>query len=70
MIKIIRHGRPKYRATCKYCDCLFSFEGSDIEIMSDPPDWVEYIDCPECGGRINIVNRALYQFKQDEGIDY
>lgn len=64
MIKIIKRGHARYCMMCESCDCVFTFEGSDIKNSSNPSDWIEYIECPECGRRINIVNHAIYGFKE------
>lgn len=66
MIKIIKHGHVQYRMTCEFCDCLFSFEDSDIKFSGNQRDWIEYIECPECGHEIDIVNRAFYKFKESK----
>ena len=31
MIKVIKHGHAQYKMICKYCECVFTFEDSDIE---------------------------------------
>lgn len=64
MIKIIKRGHARYCMMCEYCNCFFTFEGSDIKNSGNPNDWIEYIKCPECGYRINIVNHAIYAFKE------
>ena len=48
MIKVIKHGHEQYRATCKYCECIFSFEDEDIQNSGCQWDWYEWITCPEC----------------------
>ena len=30
MIKVIKHGHAQYKMTCKYSECVFTFEDSDI----------------------------------------
>ena len=31
MIKVIKHGHPQYKLTCKFCGCVFTFEDEDIK---------------------------------------
>ena len=31
MIKVIKHGHAPYQMTCKNCECVFTFEDSDIK---------------------------------------
>ena len=33
MIKVIKHGHAQYKMICKYCECVFTFEDSDIEFV-------------------------------------
>ena len=48
MIKVIKHGHAQYKMTCKYCECVFTFEDSDIENNGSQRDWEEWVTCPEC----------------------
>ena len=41
-------------------------EDSDIKFSGNQRDWIEYIECPECGHEIDIVNRAFYKFKESK----
>lgn len=61
MIKVIRHGHEQYRMTCKYCECLFSFEDSDIQNNGSQRDWSEWIVCPECHRHNEITKRSKYE---------
>ena len=49
MIKIIRHGIKKYRATCPECKCIFEFDESDVEAFGPPYDRAVKLNCPDCG---------------------
>lgn len=50
MIKIIKHGHKSfYNMTCKYCDCVFTFEESDINKSGFEWNWAKWVNCPECG---------------------
>lgn len=62
MIKIIKHGHEQYRMTCKYCECLFSFEDEDIKDNGNQRDYEEWINCPECGRDNNIPIRSRFEF--------
>jgi len=62
MIKIIKHGHEQYRMTCKYCECLFSFEDEDIKSNGSQRDYEEWINCPECGRNNNISIRSRFEF--------
>ena len=57
MIKVIKHGHAQYQATCKYCECIFTFEDCDIKNNSCQWDWSEWIVCPECGRGNKIYNK-------------
>ncbi len=59
MAKIIKHSK-KYKHTCDYCGCIFSYRESEV-------DWGDYqghepnthirkyrITCPECGHRLLV----------------
>ena len=48
MIKVVKHGHAPYIMTCKNCECVFTFEDSDIQNNGCQWDWEEYIYCPEC----------------------
>lgn len=61
MIKIIKHGHAQYRMTCEYCECIFTFEDSDIQTDGNQRDWTEWIDCPECKRRNYIRQRDRYR---------
>ena len=64
MIKVIKHGHEQYRATCKYCECVFSFEDEDIRNNGSQRDWEEWITCPECNRKNEIPNRSAFKFQQ------
>jgi len=64
MIKIIKHGHAQYKATCKYCECIFSFEDSDIQNNGCQWDWCEWIICPECHRQNDISSRSAFKFHQ------
>ena len=64
MIKIIKHGHAQYKATCKYCECIFSFEDQDIQNNGCQWDWCEWVICPECHRQTEISNRSAFKFYQ------
>ena len=61
MIKIIKHGHAQYKMKCEYCECIFTFEDSDIHVSGDQRDWCEWIDCPECHRSLTIISREKYK---------
>ena len=64
MIKIIKHGHAQYKATCKYCKCIFSFEDADIQNNRCQWDWCEWVICPECHRQNDISSRSAFKFHQ------
>lgn len=62
MIKVIKSGHAQYKMTCKYCECIFSFEDNDIENTGCQWDWSEWIVCPECHRENEIVTRSAYKY--------
>lgn len=57
MIKIIKHGHAQYKLTCKYCECVFTFEDSDIKNNGCQWDLFEWITCPECNRDNEIYDK-------------
>ena len=57
MIKIIKHGHPQYKLTCRYCECVFTFEEVDIQNNSCQWDWSEWVICPECNRQNEIYDK-------------
>ena len=57
MITIIKHGHAQYNLTCKFCECVFTFEDEDIENNGSLRDWSEWIVCPECNRQNEIYSR-------------
>ena len=58
MIKIIKHGKKMFEATCNKCGCKFSYELEDIGLVIPG-----HVRCPECdtsvehqdqSGKINL----------------
>ena len=66
MIKVIKHGHAQYRMTCKYCECVFTFEDSDIENNGCQWDWSQWITCPECHRDNDIENKSVFKNHQFE----
>lgn len=64
MIKIIKHGHAQYKATCKYCECIFSFEDEDIQNSGCQWDWYEWVTCPECHRTNELSSRNAFKFHQ------
>ena len=62
MITIIKHGHPRYKMTCRYCECQFTFEDIDIHSNDAPNDYIEWIDCPDCGRFNQILERSEYKY--------
>lgn len=58
MIKVIKHGHPQYKLTCKFCECVFTFDGEDIRNNGCQWDWAEWIVCPECNRQNEIYSRS------------
>jgi hypothetical protein len=59
MIEIIKPGKleskRKISATCRKCDCVFTFTAEDADLVSDRRDGDYYaIKCPmeSCGNRV------------------
>lgn len=63
MIKIIKNGYEQYRMTCQFCECVFSFEDSDIISSGNQRDWYEWICCPGCKRKNYIERREFYKVK-------
>lgn len=61
MIKVVKHGHAPYMMTCKNCECVFTFEDSDIKNNGCQWDWEEYIYCPECKQQNTIHSRKDYK---------
>lgn len=58
MIKVIKHGHAQYELTCKFCECVFTFEDEDIENSGCQWDWAEWVVCPECNRQNEIYSRS------------
>ena len=67
MIKIIKHGHAQYKATCEYCECVFSCEDEDIQNSGCQWDWYEWITCPEKKKKNEISSRSAFKFHQFQG---
>ncbi len=63
MITILKHGHAQYCATCEKCECVFTFEDSDIANSGDQRDWCEWVVCPECNHQITIAHRGLFKYR-------
>ena len=63
MITILKHGHAQYCMTCSKCECVFTFEDSDIKNNGCQRDWSEWITCPECGHKNTINNRASFKYR-------
>lgn len=61
MIKVVKHGHAPYRMTCRNCECVFTFEDSDIKNNGCQWDYCEYIYCPECRTQNDISSRDKYR---------
>ena len=48
MIQIIRPGKQRYEATCKICNCLFSFDENDLKVIGPKYDSTVRLYCPSC----------------------
>ena len=66
MIKVIRHGHTQYKMTCRYCECVFTFEDSDIENNGCQRDWAEWVTCPECYRHNELTARSAFKYHQFE----
>lgn len=66
MIKVIKHGHAQYKMTCKYCECVFTFEDSDIENNGSQRDWEEWVTCPECHWHNELTTRSAFKYYQFE----
>ena len=64
MIKILKHGHAQYKMTCKYCECVFTFEDVDIHNNASQRDWREWVNCPDCSKSNDIPNRSTFKFHQ------
>ena len=52
MIKVLAHGLPFIKVTCRLCGC--EFEATDDEILAKPSGYssqlvIKSIKCPNCG---------------------
>ena len=58
MIKVIKHGHAQYKMTCKYCECIFTFEDSDIENNGSQRDWEEWVTSLNAIGIMNLLREV------------
>jgi len=66
MIKVIKHGHAQYKITCKYCECVFTFDDSDIENNGCQWDWEEWVTCPECHMQNELTAKSAFKYHQFE----
>lgn len=57
MITVVKHGHAQYQLTCKFCECIFTFEDEDIRNNGCQRDWSEWVVCPECNRQNEIYDR-------------
>ena len=61
MITVLKHGRRNvFRGTCMGCGCEVECSENDVLIDREITAPQMYLYCPECGGRINIISRVIY----------
>lgn len=58
MIKVIKHGHAQYKMTCRYCECVFTFEDSDIENNGSQRDWEEWVTSLNAIGIMNLLREV------------
>ena len=50
MVTVIKHGKEVIEtATCKSCDCVFTFHSRDTKKKWIYDKYIKSISCPECG---------------------
>lgn len=62
MIKVIKHGKKKFKAICANCGCEFTYELDDMR----PLGCTNCVDCPDCGQYIPHVVMRPTEGKNDE----
>lgn len=45
-IKVIKHGKTKFKITCPVCGCEFEYEFEDLVTKYD---FIKQVKCPDCG---------------------
>lgn len=64
-MEVLRHGSKFRIVTCSECNCEFQFAVTEIQtqqIHTNDTEYyesVDYIECPECGHRTYIEQRAI-----------
>lgn len=54
-MKIITHGIPPNRKTCRNCYCIFEYDRADIRIdNSDVDGDYAHVNCPTCKSPISV----------------
>lgn len=55
MIRIIKHGLYR-KMNCPNCRCEFTYEKADTNhVQTDVNDYKRFVECPDCGERIEVV---------------
>ena len=63
-MEVIRHGNRYAVTICPECDCEFRFAKTEI-LTQTMPEYsgyyaqIDYIECPECGHRVTLEDRAI-----------
>lgn len=64
-MEVLKHGKNFRIITCSKCDCEFQFAVKEIqtETVATPDSeyyaLLDYIECPECGHRMYLEQRAI-----------
>ena len=64
-MEVLRHGKKFRIIVCSECDCEFQFAVKEIKTKQIAPvdseyfDILDYIECPECGHRMYLEQRAI-----------
>lgn len=56
-MKIIKDGKFAKQVTCKYCECIYKYNGKDVIICFVNTER-KYVECPQCGEKHYLKNQG------------
>lgn len=68
-MKVIKDGKLAKQVTCKYCECIYEYNGKDVKIECDYCNSIlplscyvnverKYVECPQCGEKHYLKNQG------------
>ena len=70
-IKIIKHGKESFKATCPICGCEFSYQAEDLK---EDRFHNHYVECPDCKQIVSheyeFKNKSITLAKCSPTVDY